>query len=852
MTFNEDQQLIIDFVTESQETIETVEPALIHMEGISDAHELQDIINLIFRPFHSLKGSAGFLGFHNIEKLTHRTETLLQEVRVNPDKWQYGFSEILVKSCDLVNNLLNHVESTGNDRAFEPEISQHLDALDIMIELSQKGEITQPVKHEEWKPTLSIQEVLSQGGSLLESLMSKYLPLFESENIVEEATLILYELKRYATLKMEPASEPHVASENLYVELDPLSLFDLPPQDSLPPAKSTASPDIKPDPKKADVQSPTEITKPATLSTGSVQNPERIQLFISDILEHLETIEGVFLVLDKLGEDVDKGEFLNSAKRSFHTIKGNAGFLGMAHVERLSHKAESVLEMLQDGTLSINSDVMNPVLETIDVLRDGSGAIASGQEIDTNKFEQCMNLLDKLIPANKKAKEIPSVQIPASPTAVSVTTPASSQNASKPVPQPQIPATPAIEKAKSATSTPAAKTDVPAGTPQLSDIRVSLDKLDHLIDLVGELVISDSMMAQRLDKDYIDTQELKSVSGQMHRNMRELQEIAMSLRMIPVASVFRKMIRVVHDASKKLNKQVELVLKGEETEVDKSLIEQVSDPLLHLIRNAIDHGIEDKEGRKTAKKPDKGIIVLEARYVGNELWITIQDDGKGLNREKILAKAREQNLIGPDANLPDHELWKMILEPGFSTNTEVTAFSGRGVGMDVVKKNIEKLRGSIHIATQQGKGTLFTLKVPLTLSIIDGLLVNVGEVSYVLPTISIKESLQPKAANIFLTPDGSEMLRIRNRLLPVIRLHRLYQIETGIQDLTGGMLLVIESSERAFCLFVDAIVGQQQIVVKTLPPSMTEIPYLAGCTILGDGQVGLILDMSSMGSHSSN
>ncbi len=328
----------------------------------------------------------------------------------------------------------------------------------------------------------------------------------------------------------------------------------------------------------------------------------------------------------------------------------------------------------------------------------------------------------------------------------------------------------------------------------------------------------------------------------------------MSMRMVPVSATFRRMIRVVRDISRKLGKQVELEIQGEHTEVDKTLVEKIADPMLHLIRNSMDHGLEPPEERKAAGKDPTGRVLLNARHVGNEVWISVSDDGRGLHRGKILKKAMERGLISQEQAdaLPDEEVWKLIMEAGFSTAEKVTDVSGRGVGMDVVKQNIESLRGSVDVAATTGKGSVFTLRIPLTLSIIDGLLVRVGATCYALPTITIQETLRPNSRNITRTMDGSEMLRIREQLLPIVRLHEVYGITPDTEYLTQGMLLVIEQASERFALFVDAVMGQQQIVVKALPESMNEVEHLSGCTILGDGQVGLIVDVGSLAQQVSN
>ncbi len=381
-----------------------------------------------------------------------------------------------------------------------------------------------------------------------------------------------------------------------------------------------------------------------------------------------------------------------------------------------------------------------------------------------------------------------------------------------------------------------------------SMIMVQLNKLDQLLDLVGELVISEAMVTRNPDLSEIQGLDNFNKAARHHRKViNELQDVVMSIRMVPLAGTFQKMNRLVRDMSKRLNKPVELEIKGEETEVDKNIIEHLSDPLMHIIRNSIDHGIEYEEERISRGKPAQGTIKLEAKNEGGDVWITIKDDGGGLDKEKILARAMEHGLFeNTGAELSEQEIYSFILLPGFSTNAEVTEFSGRGVGMDVVAQNIEEIGGAVHIDSTAGKGTTISLKIPLTLAIIDGMGIRVGDSVYTVPITSIRESFKARENEVFLDPDGQEMIMVRGECLTILRLHELYKIQTAVRDIQDGIIMIAETDNRSICLFADELLGEQQVVVKALPKYLKKVKGIGGCTLLGNGKSSLILDVAGL------
>ncbi|WP_026882770.1 chemotaxis protein CheA [Clostridium akagii] len=382
---------------------------------------------------------------------------------------------------------------------------------------------------------------------------------------------------------------------------------------------------------------------------------------------------------------------------------------------------------------------------------------------------------------------------------------------------------------------------------QQSIISVNISKLDMLLDLVGEIVISEAMVAKNPDLEGLQLDNFKKASRQLRKLTNELQDIVMSIRMIPVSMTFHKMNRIVRDMSKKLDKEVELVIIGEETEVDKNIIDHISDPLMHLVRNSLDHGIEEKEERLASGKPEIGKITLEAKNAGGDVFIIVKDDGKGLDKKRIYDKAKLKGLVTKSQDeLSNKEIFSNILLPGFSTNDNVTEYSGRGVGMDVVKKNIDSIGGSISIESEKGKGSTISIKIPLTLAIIDGLEVAVGKSKYTIPITSIRESFKPKENEVIADSEGNEMIMIRGRAYPIYRLHKIFNINTTVKKATEGIMVMVEDNTRAACLFVDSLIGEQQVVVKALPTYIKKIKGIAGCTILGDGNISLILDVSGI------
>ena len=376
-------------------------------------------------------------------------------------------------------------------------------------------------------------------------------------------------------------------------------------------------------------------------------------------------------------------------------------------------------------------------------------------------------------------------------------------------------------------------------------ISVNITKLNKLMDLVGEMVVAEAMVAQNPDLAGLELENFQKAARQLKKITNELQDMVMSIRMVPISSTFQKMHRIVRDMSRKLDKEVGLEIIGEETEVDKNIIDHISDPLMHIVRNSIDHGIEPADDRLAKGKPHAGTVTLEARNAGSDVLIIIKDDGKGVNKEKILSLAAKNGLLHKAENeMTDKEVYSLIFLPGFSTNDSITEFSGRGVGMDVVVKNIEAVGGTVWVESTPDIGTTVTMKIPLTLAIIDGMNIKVGKARYTIPTTAIRESFRPRGNDIICDPDGNEMLMVRGKCYPILRLHEVYNVKTEIRNIDEGIIIIVENGEEALCIFADELIGEQQVVVKVLPKYIKKIRGLAGCTLLGDGSISLIIDVA--------
>lgn len=443
-----------------------------------------------------------------------------------------------------------------------------------------------------------------------------------------------------------------------------------------------------------------------------------------------------------------------------------------------------------------------------------------------------------------------AIDRPAAEAAPAASAPAAAPAAAPKADAPAAPAAPKTEK-KAAPSAASKAEPAPQQHHKESLISVNLSKLDQLAAVVGEIVITESMVTASPDLKGLKLDTFTKSARQLRKLTDELQDVSMSLRMVPVSGTFQKMHRIVRDMCKKLNKQARLVLEGEDTEVDKTIVDSIGDPIMHIVRNSMDHGIEeDVQQRIDAGKDPVGTIVLSARHTGSEVIIEIKDDGQGVNYDAVLNKAIRNGLAQPDVEYSHKDILNFLMAPGFSTNTEVTEFSGRGVGMDVVKRNVEDVGGTVYITSEPGQGMTTTLKIPLTMAIMDGMEVSVGGSIFTIPILNIRQSFKISENDLIRDASGGEMFKCMGNFYPVIRMGDLYQIDGGVTSVADGILIWLEAGEKSYCLFVDELLGEQQVVVKPLPGYLNRFNVkssgIAGCTILGDGNISIILDVSNL------
>ena len=575
-----------------------------------------------------------------------------------------------------------------------------------------------------------------------------------------------------------------------------------------------------------------------------------IEDFITEASEHLEAGEGAMLDLE---DNPEHSDTLNLIFRAFHTIKGMAGFMNLEEIGLLTHNAENLLDLARKGSLPLTGNNADAVFKSIDMLKQMVMALREAIEADGTVPSQAG--LQELAEYLRQCAEGELAE--SAPVAdVHEATPA--EEIPDPVPEgdfsdEQIEEI--IQGAGSTLSNPPEAAPAPAapeagpvaarksGSIIEEKIKVSTGRLDNLVNMVGELVIAQLMVSESLRKDDNSDNELLRNTAHQGKIIRELQELAMSMRMVPISGVFQKMARMTRDLSRQAGKPINLLMEGEQTELDRTIVDKLADPLVHMVRNSVDHGIESEQDRVASGKPRKGTIMLKAFHSAGCIVIEISDDGRGLNRAKLLEKALERGILSADQNPSDQDIFGTIFQPGLSTAAQITKISGRGVGMDVVRRNIEELRGRIDIASTEGDGTTFTVTLPLTLAVIDGQMVRVGEEKYIIPINNIRRSFRPKPEEISTVQGRREMVMVRDELLPLVRLHELFDVEPQSTDPCESLVVIVEEDNEACCLLVDDLLDQQQVVIKGLGPLLNQTVGVSGGAIMGDGMVRLILDI---------
>ncbi|MCL2063200.1 MAG: chemotaxis protein CheA [Candidatus Cloacimonetes bacterium] len=587
--------------------------------------------------------------------------------------------------------------------------------------------------------------------------------------------------------------------------------------------------------------------------------------FINEAKEYVYSLENNMLELEEQPGNLN---LINEIFRPFHTLKGVSGFMGLGKINHISHEAENILDKARNSKLDITPNICSLIFKTIDLIKKIISELNVSNRVENISDAELTNIVS-LLQAAASGQDIPDVQ---------ALTPASQENKEQETPK-QVekevmsesveeksnisePTEAVAEKETPPTrSFPTALDVVDHEPPAVQDainldpakaktveesVRVKTEKLDFLIEMVGELVISYNLFDQDKNILNIFDHEFLKKKSQLHRVISDLQKASMALRMIPIGQTFTKMKRVIRDYSTQHKKAIDLVLLGEETEIDRNMVDSLNEPLVHMIRNSCDHGIENADVRQQKGKPIRGTITLSAYHKGNSIIIEVKDDGKGLDKDKILKKAIEKKLVPEHAQLTDSEIFKLVFLPGFSTMEVVSNVSGRGVGMDVVMQAITQLGGNVEIISEQDKGSIFRISLPLTLAIIAGMLVEVSGELYIIPIANIRRSLKPSPEILNSVMNKAETVKVENNLIPIVRLNRKFNFTPKSENLEDSRLIILETTEKQYAIAVDELIGIKNVVVKSLGEKFKDLDGISGATIMGDGKVGLILDVSKL------
>ncbi len=838
------------FYVEAEEIIENLEALLLDLENAPSDEEL---INAIFRNMHTLKGSSGVCELYELQNIAHQLEDLLDYIRSEKISPSVEMMDVLFEGLDtvkLVFSLVKEGEIVGEEqfasivekiRQFLPkkeeeaveEVSISSDAgLDEAYLAGLDDETKGAIREELDKGGRLYQVSLKLGSDclaqgidpllLLKSLAydgrifgtrtdaSNIPPLGELDpvalSIGEVTFLFLAEIgKEEIEAVFEFASETGTIEIHHFTPTELKDTFDIDFDDFWLESSADAG----------------EAEEEETGLPGPTVFFRETRTLLSQLEEGLKCLE----------KGSAAKEAIDDIYRYFHTIHGNARMFGYTEIASIAGFSETILDRIRESEAE-----MSP--QTAVILREA--AVEIGEFVDEREVKGIFEAegLEKEGETVKRLGEILIEMGALSEEQLDAALKDKELPLGETLVKKGIVGEDKIEKALERQRSLSLSTH--------AAIRVDTARLDTLVNMVGELVITQTMLNHNPSIKTLKDNNLLKIMAQLDKITREVQENVMSIRMLPVKATFQKLIRVARELSKKAGKQVEIRVEGEETELDKTVIDEIGDPLVHIMRNAIDHGIESPEERKAAGKAETGQISLRAFHQGGNIVLELWDDGKGLDREAIIKKAMEKGLLSKSDGISDEEIFGLIFLPGFSTAKVVTDVSGRGVGMDVVKKNIEKLRGKVEIRSDMGVGSVFTIKLPLTLAVIDGMVVGVGKEKYILPTISIVESLRPEKTQISTVKGRGEMVHLRNNLFPLIRLHRLFGVEAVNENPWEAMVIQVEGEGKTACLLVDELIGQQQVVIKSLGESFKSINYVSGGAIMGDGRVGLILDMGGI------
>jgi len=777
------------FSFEMNQLVDQLEQIIIESEsGFS-----MDFINEVFRIMHTIKGSAAMMLFDTIATATHAAEDLFYYLREeNPSDVDYSELTDYVLACmDFIKDELAKIEQKmpvdGDPALVVANINGFLQRLKgIDAPASSPG--TASVRPQATGAATEKPPENPFGAHKYKATI-RFDEDAQMENV--RAFTIVNNLKGYAMGMMH---EPE----------------DIVNEDSI-----------------------AVIRKNGFIVTFS-SNSDYEEMF--DILSRSVYIKDIFLE-----EFTQESADLDGLHNYFVQMKFDEGALmenvrAYTAIHNIRAYAEYLLHLPTDLVDENNAEVIRKDGLKIDIV-----TTKTYEELHET-LSQTVYLKELNITENIGRPEVAPTK-PATETVVETTTTSVGATPGRPEQPAEVAATPA--PAPKAAATADAQTVVPKKTSAQAVISVNVSKLDQLLKFMGELVIAEAMVTQNPELEGLALESFHKEARQLKKIINDVQETVMAMRMVSLSNTFFKMNRIVRDMCKALGKEAVLEVVGEDTEVDKNIIEHIGDPLMHIIRNSLDHGIEPPEKRRAAGKPEKGNVLLEARNVGSEVWVIIEDDGNGLNKDRIMEKARNNGLLKkPENEYTDKEIFQFIFMPGFSTNEAVTSYSGRGVGMDVVNKNLEFVGGSVVVDSVPGEGSTFILKIPLTLAIIKGMIINMAGSKYTIPIVSIRDSFRANPDDIFMDPSGNEMITVRGDHYNVVRLNEFFGLEGEVKDTADGIMMIIENGDDAICLFVDELIGEQQVVRKTIPKYIKQIRGISGCTLLGNGDISLIIDVA--------
>ena len=782
-------EMLKQFIGEGHDTLENAEHDILDL--LKDNNN-QNLLNSAMRNIHTFKGNCGFFSFALLQAISHQAETLLVNAQEGNIPFTDTLGQTLLEVIDILKGSLNTLENEGIERIDNQEIIQEI--LEDLIQTCPDS----TTSSEEDPRSVDVPSTIEEDSGSTDGS-----PVFvEDEKVTNTDSLDIID-----QIDLDKIEENAIPATQEKIDLS--ETFDQVEKQYLSSSTSEEDKDELPEFTAEEVPPIEQIPVPSANPKPQTQRTDGFYF-----VEHPKT--GTAKKKIVVVEDDES------------SIKLIAKILSKQGYEtHCCLRAQNALDILKENNGQFDlciSDINMPEISGPDFIKKVN-TLYHDMPILIVSSEQDKSVLKGLFSLDIKG----FVDKPISGTKFKELIIETFKKSGRKK----------MLEGKSSTSSS-------SSSNQRRDIRVDLDKLDTLINLVGELIIAESMVTHSEDLEGLELPNFEKASHQLRLITNELQDIAMAIRMVPVEATFKKMKRLIHDLSNKSGKKLKLHLEGADTEVDKSVIDMIADPLVHMLRNSADHDVEDTAGRQAADKEETGNIYLSAEQACDEVLITIRDDGRGLNREKILEKAMNNNLVKDGTELEDEEVYQLIFEPGFSTADAITDISGRGVGMDVVKSNIERVKGRIEIKNKPGKGCSFIIHIPLTLATIEGMLVRVGGTKYTIPINRIRESLKIQSDIITERPDGQEFIKIRESILPVFRLHQLHDIKSDSQKLDEGIIIVIELNDGQVCLFVDEILYQIQTVIKPLSGFMGRIKGISGCNILGNGELALILDVQSL------